>query len=445
MSIEEKFEKVAIKHNKIILYHSKDVIKVIEECRCQNRNIYGIDAFKLYENNAKIQPFMEYSIDFSIDGVIGGYWDESIEFIKGQTDEELVFEIVYEQQKTLNAKKKIVIGAIFVIAILMIFLYFGLHGTIWGISKSENSTSEYLDEWIIQLIGLIIIFAIVIFAFGISVIRKKKADKKLDEDTRQRNKKVNRYFIVWIIIFAILVNINEDVAEYYIICSISLLILFYVLILFVARVINKNGDRVKIEHENLMNYCDALSFIRILKIMRVIFCWHPKGRYGYGELLIYAYTHLGEFEKAKIHLKILKNNRVVKKDVVNKIALYALAIELFLTCEEFENAKNELQNFEELLNVSEISQHEKENNLCYIQWCKRKIDGFEGKYSDLELLLLDKIKTTEINLMMVVLKYDLAKVYLKMNRKEEAMELLDYVLKNGGNTYYAKESKKLIF
>ena len=96
MSIEEKFKDVLIDYDRIILYHPKDALNVIEECRKLKKNIYGIDAFKLYENNTKIQPFMEYSIDFSSSNIIGGYWDESKAFIKKQTDDELVFEIVYD-------------------------------------------------------------------------------------------------------------------------------------------------------------------------------------------------------------------------------------------------------------------------------------------------------------------------------------------------------------
>ena len=442
MDIKEKFKKVSIKHNKIILYHSKDAIKVIEECRCQNRNIYGIDAFKLYENNTKIQPFMEHSIDFSVNGVIGGYWDEAIDFINRQTDEELVFEIVYEQQKTLNAKKKIVIGAIFVIAILMIFLYFGLHGTIWGISKSENSTSEYLDEWIIQLIGLIIIFAIVIFAFGISVIRKKKADKKLDEDTRQRNKKVNRYFIVWIITVAVIININPEIGGYlFIIPLFALYGIGFVVSIFHSRFLRK----VEIGWEILLNYCDTNVYIKSLEKVKKIPILPASTRYRCELQLAYGYIYAGEFEKVKELIISMSVNKVVEKNISYKASLSILILELYIATEDLIEARKAFNDVEKQLNTLDMTIFEKGKNISIIEFYKRKINALEVDYNDLELLLLEQLEKTEIILHKVVLKYELARTYLKMNRKKEAMELLDYVLKNGGNTYYAKESKKLIF
>jgi hypothetical protein len=91
--IAKNFLDVAIKHNKMTLYHPQDAIKVIKKCQQLNKRVYGIDAFKL--NEPYIQPFMEFSTDYS-DDYSDAIYTNAIEHIQKHSDKGFVFEIVYE-------------------------------------------------------------------------------------------------------------------------------------------------------------------------------------------------------------------------------------------------------------------------------------------------------------------------------------------------------------
>ena len=93
--IRKKFEEVAIKHNKMRLYHYTDALKLIDECEKQKVKILGFDSFKLFPDN-KIQPFMEFSPDYS-NMEISLTWDKARKDINicYQNNNQFIYEIVY--------------------------------------------------------------------------------------------------------------------------------------------------------------------------------------------------------------------------------------------------------------------------------------------------------------------------------------------------------------
>lgn len=90
--IDKFTEEKAISRGKMKMYKLEDAIEFIRLLEKGSIEIMGIDGFKLF--GEKIQPFMEYSSNYS--GKYGN-WKESIEFINkiAEIDAEIIFEIVH--------------------------------------------------------------------------------------------------------------------------------------------------------------------------------------------------------------------------------------------------------------------------------------------------------------------------------------------------------------
>ncbi|MDR0840562.1 MAG: hypothetical protein LBN26_04150 [Christensenellaceae bacterium] len=79
----------------IIMYHPQDAVDVIKFCKNIDKKIYGLDAFKLIGNDG-IQPFLEFSTDYSYDGEPDKIYQKAIDHIQRLSDKGLYFEVVYE-------------------------------------------------------------------------------------------------------------------------------------------------------------------------------------------------------------------------------------------------------------------------------------------------------------------------------------------------------------
>ncbi|MCL2078186.1 MAG: hypothetical protein FWH08_07275 [Oscillospiraceae bacterium] len=87
------FESVVIKYHEMRLYRYNDAIRVIDECEKRRIKILGVDSFRLLPNK-KIQPFMEFSHDYSA-LAIPLTWNKARGDICLYSQKDLVFEIVY--------------------------------------------------------------------------------------------------------------------------------------------------------------------------------------------------------------------------------------------------------------------------------------------------------------------------------------------------------------
>jgi hypothetical protein len=94
--IEKKFWERGISQGLWVVFSREVAIEFVEACRKESIEIFGIDGFLLHPNNG-IQPFMEYSIDFSSTSypkkIDFNCWDEAIMFLQRQSNE-FHFEIV---------------------------------------------------------------------------------------------------------------------------------------------------------------------------------------------------------------------------------------------------------------------------------------------------------------------------------------------------------------
>lgn len=93
--IEKEFLEKVIRRNNLFLYKKDDALVVIERCKQQNVWILGIDSFLI--SGDYIQPFLEYSSDYSNLDKKNDVWKVASQFIADmiKKNNELVFEIVY--------------------------------------------------------------------------------------------------------------------------------------------------------------------------------------------------------------------------------------------------------------------------------------------------------------------------------------------------------------
>lgn len=98
--LELEFKDRVILHRQLVLFRANDAIDFVRRCRELNRSILGIDGFRV--SNEFIQPFMEYSVDYSSiawqtahDGS-EDIWQEAENFIMKHSELGLVFEVVYD-------------------------------------------------------------------------------------------------------------------------------------------------------------------------------------------------------------------------------------------------------------------------------------------------------------------------------------------------------------
>ena len=98
--LEREFKDRVILHRELFLFRANDAIDFIGRCHELGRPILGIDSFRL--SGESIQPFMEYSVDYSsvawsmTHSGSEDIWQEAETFIRSHSELELVFEIVHE-------------------------------------------------------------------------------------------------------------------------------------------------------------------------------------------------------------------------------------------------------------------------------------------------------------------------------------------------------------
>ncbi|MCL2707439.1 MAG: hypothetical protein FWE97_04700 [Dehalococcoidia bacterium] len=91
-TVAQKFDAIAIKYGIMRLYFYNNAADVITECETQQIKVLGINSFKLSARG--IQPFMEYSPDYS---KLEKHqtWGKAREDIFNYSEMDLVFEVVY--------------------------------------------------------------------------------------------------------------------------------------------------------------------------------------------------------------------------------------------------------------------------------------------------------------------------------------------------------------
>ena len=94
--IEYLFKDTVIRRGGIDFYNKDDALRFVEECKNREVDILGIDGFFLTEKTT--QPSSENSIDYTSKSTqVDNIYASAKEFLESR-DENLYFEIVYDEQ-----------------------------------------------------------------------------------------------------------------------------------------------------------------------------------------------------------------------------------------------------------------------------------------------------------------------------------------------------------
>lgn len=97
--IELEFFRKGYTHFGVTAYPLDTACKVIDRCKELGAWIFGVDSLLLLRN--EIQPFLEYSSDYSNEDKKTDVWTKAKDFIisANRTNPEFVFEIVYDDSR----------------------------------------------------------------------------------------------------------------------------------------------------------------------------------------------------------------------------------------------------------------------------------------------------------------------------------------------------------
>lgn len=149
--------------------------------------------------------------------------------------------------------------------------------------------------------------------------------------------------------------------------------------------------------------------------------------------------------------KIFKNIRIDFKDdiynQINKVVYYNIVLGRKIKVGNYENFFEMLDQMKDIINNGKFSSAQKMNFMILVQNLKRRqlleVETTEEKLKEIELFYLNLLEIENIKINKVYYNYLLAKIYLKLGKIEKMNKCIDYVLENGGDTYYVQYVKNL--
>ncbi len=155
-------------------------------------------------------------------------------------------------------------------------------------------------------------------------------------------------------------------------------------------------------------------------------------------------SHLGKYsEGLEVLHKIDINNSKVPP--IFKITYYNNLNSLYLGLKEIDLAKKALDKAFDTFNTVKNPNKMITGIFHNLTLSKLSIEILEGSFDNVEESLLSELKMSKTRTSLVEINFDLAKLYLKLSRKEEAKECLQYVIENGNKLYCVEEAKDLLY
>ncbi len=225
--------------------------------------------------------------------------------------------------------------------------------------------------------------------------------------------------------------------------TIPIMLLWIFLCSIVCTVISgKRVDKKVNEFHNNCNVTEFLDFnIEISNELR-----KPDNSVNIN--LATAYFYLGNFETAYNILEIVKlkpsSNTV---NAVTGISYYRLLFVLCLKLDKREEAERALDSILEISKMPFVKYPYTETFKLYYHVCSM---DYNVKYNDLilnEEYYLNDIKAQNITISKVVSIFEIAEFYYKNEQYDKSKNAYNFVIQNGGNTFYvaiAKEKLKIL-
>jgi len=153
---------------------------------------------------------------------------------------------------------------------------------------------------------------------------------------------------------------------------------------------------------------------------------------------------LGRYSEA---LELLRKNDFIndlKTPPGNEIIYYNNLSSNYVGLKDFDSAKESLDKAFEIYNKSKKPIQMYRTLYKCLTLSKVSMDISEGNLENAEEFLIEELKNENIKKNIVETNFDLARLYIKLGRNEEAKERLQYVIENGNKLYCVDEAKDLL-
>lgn len=236
-------------------------------------------------------------------------------------------------------------------------------------------------------------------------------------------------------------NVKEINALYFIILGIYIFINLLICDYITARRINKINSI-------LFDDCNAKKYIEKYE---KLYKKNPQKQYDtfFRISLSTGYINLGQFEKAlELLEKVKLNFKNDKKGTYIKIAYYNNLASIYLQLNNLEKTTEMIDKMKETIDNSKLDKVKLEEiELLYetrkieLELTKEKTLNNLDSAKDFYLKLLQNANK---NNKKVNYNYKLSEIYKELGDKQKEEESINYVIENGGDTYYVQKAKELM-
>ena len=157
--------------------------------------------------------------------------------------------------------------------------------------------------------------------------------------------------------------------------------------------------------------------------------------------LAIAYLDIGDYQTAKITLEQLPNLENKKSDKALKASYLSAWCSYYLGVNDLEQAE---QYFEKFCQLIDSHANLKSQFMDSYRLYKAVFSMAKGDFEDAEATLKVQLKNAKNLLQEVYCHLLLGEVYLHENRLNEAHDILEFVIRNGGDTHYVNDARELL-
>lgn len=190
----------------------------------------------------------------------------------------------------------------------------------------------------------------------------------------------------------------------------------------------------------MLDDCRCAEFIRICN--NLLFDQSKKSLKTFWLLnLSSGYLNMGNMkltEKTLNSIETFANNRM---GAMLLVAYYNNLVAYYIYMKDFENAIDSFEELKRALNNKKLTKKYRDylTHMCNEKQSMIRIA--DNNYDGAEQLFIDAFEREKHMLVKVYAKYTLGVVYIHDNRISEAIEALEFAVKNGGDSCYTKEAK----
>ncbi len=161
--------------------------------------------------------------------------------------------------------------------------------------------------------------------------------------------------------------------------------------------------------------------------------------------MVVGCINIGDFERADRLIKSLEPNfKNTANGNYSAAVYYSHLCQYYISVHEFEKARSTLDTLKIYINDRKLTQLHKNDLEKRFTANSFSLDIAKGEFSGAEKYYIHRKGIENILISKVTSSYHLAKIYLNTDRAHLALPELEYIIQNGGDTYYKKWAKEEI-